>query len=432
MVNKEINKIAKMTIPVYVAEGKRLERQKTQANVTTMIAEAIQKEHDNLRAEVILQVNDAITNQIPSQADSFLRDYMSNNILHVHPTQTTKVNAQDLQYQLYLMMRDDEQLRNADLAIWLSLKISLRRSQLPQLVDLLPFAQEIMTIIKTMMLVLRGRIVQRGRIRTQEQLNKFDAWMKDVGIDDDEVPDDKVSQELLEQMSREIDEAQLQKVNYLKSDIIWESRKERLTLPTPKKKASVIHSCQRDPKAPPMTLLNQDLFYLKHGNSGSNKYILSLHKYPAAKQDHIIRQKQLRDNPHEVYSESKIVEIIKTTYELGHEHKFITNIIMRIANGKIDPITELDYKYLNKNDIEDMYLLCINNKVKDYRETELLGSLVVFIRASVIWERAYDFQLGIESYQQKVNLTAPTITFPGIEKEERFTITSEPVVGMIL
>ncbi|GJS67475.1 hypothetical protein Tco_0682039 [Tanacetum coccineum] len=105
--------------------------------------------------------------------------------------------------------------------------------------------------------------------------------MKDVGTDDDEVPDDKVSQELLEQMSREIDEAQLQKVNYLKSDIIWESRKERLTLPTPKKKASVVHSCQRDPKAPPMTLLNQDLFYLKHGNSGSNKYILSLHKYPA-------------------------------------------------------------------------------------------------------------------------------------------------------
>ncbi|GJS67476.1 hypothetical protein Tco_0682040 [Tanacetum coccineum] len=101
---------------------------------------------------------------------------------------------------------------------------------------------------------------------------------------------------------------------------------------------------------------------------------------------------------------------------------------MRIANGKIDLITELDYKYLNKNDIEDMYLLCINNKVKDYRETELLGSLVVFIRASVIWERAYDFQLGIESYQQKVNLTAPTITFPGIEKEERFTITSEPKV----
>ncbi|GJX18550.1 hypothetical protein Tco_0221227 [Tanacetum coccineum] len=149
------------------------------------------------------------------------------------------------------------------------------------------------------------------------------------------------------------------------------------------------------------------------------------------KQDHIRRQKQLRDNPHEVYSKSKIVEIIKIKYELGDEHKFITKIIVRRANGKIDLITEPDYKYLNKNDIEDIYLLYINDKVKHCRETGLLGSLVVLIRATIIWERVHDFQLGIESYQHKVNLTAPTITFPGIEKYELCTITSKPVVGMI-
>ncbi|GKB74385.1 hypothetical protein Tco_0935797 [Tanacetum coccineum] len=90
-----------------------------------------------------------------------------------------------------------------------------------------------------------------------------------------------------------------------------------------------------------MTLLNQDLFYLKYGNSGPKKYTLSLHK---------------------------------TSYELGHEHQFITKIVVRRSNGKIDLITEPYYKYLNKNDIEDLYLLCINEKVKDYRETGLLGS----------------------------------------------------------
>ncbi|GJZ35716.1 hypothetical protein Tco_0581533 [Tanacetum coccineum] len=125
-----------------------------------------------------------------------------------------------------------------------------------------------------------------------------------------------------------------------------------------------------------------------------------------AKQDHIRRKKQLSDNTYEVYSELKIVENIRTTYELGHEHKFIIEIIVRRANGKIDPITKPNYKYLSKNDIKDMYLLCINNRVKDYRETGLLGSL-------------------------KVNLTAPTITFLDIEKEELFTITSGPVIGMI-
>ncbi|GKA89174.1 hypothetical protein Tco_0810986 [Tanacetum coccineum] len=40
-------------------------------------------------------------------------------------------------------------------------------------------------------------------------------------------------------------------------------------------------------------------------------------------------------------------------------------------------ITELDYKNLNKNDIEDMYLLIVNDKVDDYAKTGLLWSLVL-------------------------------------------------------
>ncbi|GKD51913.1 hypothetical protein Tco_1280889 [Tanacetum coccineum] len=51
--------------------------------------------------------------------------------------------------------------------------------------------------------------------------------------------------------------------------------------------------------------------------------------------------------------------------------------------------------------------------------------------SSVIWERVHDFQLGIESYQQKINLTAPTITFLGIEEYDVFSIVYEPVHGII-
>ncbi|GKB63549.1 hypothetical protein Tco_0919735 [Tanacetum coccineum] len=112
---------------------------------------------------------------------------------------------------------------------------------------------------------------------------------------------------------------------------------------------------------------------------------------------------------------------------MGHEHKFITEIVARRANKCIVSIIEPDYKNLNKNDIEDMYLLIMNGRVPDYAETRLLWSLSVFIRSSVIWERVHDFQLGIESYQQKVNLTAPTISFPGVEKHKMFSIIYEPV-----
>ncbi|GJT98948.1 hypothetical protein Tco_1094466 [Tanacetum coccineum] len=106
-------------------------------------------------------------------------------------------------------------------------------------------------------------------------------------------------------------------------------------------------------------------------------------------------------------------------------------MVARRANECIVSITEPDYKNLNKNDIKDMYLLIMNGKVPDYVETELLWSLSVFIRSSVIWERVHDFQLGIESYQQKVNLTAPTISFPGVEKHKMFSIIYEPVHGII-
>ncbi|GKC14096.1 hypothetical protein Tco_1010878 [Tanacetum coccineum] len=158
-----------------------------------------------------------------------------------------------------------------------------------------------------------------------------------------------------------------------------ESRKERLSLPTlekpaPEKPAPVYYSRQRDPKAPPMTLLNQDLFYLKYGNSGPKKYTLSLHKYP-------------------------IVPFPNDDIEEQTSRYFITEIVVRRANGNIDPVTESNYKHLNKNNIEDLYLLCVNGKVIDYKETGLLGSLSVFIRSTVICERVHDFQLGMESYQ---------------------------------
>nr|GEW25836.1 hypothetical protein [Tanacetum cinerariifolium] len=49
----------------------------------------------------------------------------------------------------------------------------------------------------------------------------------------------------------------------------------------------------------------------------------------------------------------------------------------------------------------------------------------------VIWERVHDFQLGIESYQMKINLTAPTITFRSIEKVPLYSIIGIPFVGIV-
>nr|GEX21488.1 hypothetical protein [Tanacetum cinerariifolium] len=279
--------------------------------------------------------------------------------------------------------------------------------------------------------------------------------------DDDEIHYEKVSQELMDEMSHSVDEAKL-------CEVVDEIKKEIIVTPHPQRLTLVVQIYQRDPKALALSLVNQDLLYLKKGSPGPEKIVMSLHKFPTvihpdddieertsrwvdkcvkkfnpyarynvkhwknphAKIFYIKKQKDLEKPKEVVYSNS---DCSNHQDKLGTtaEHKFITEIISRRANGSIVSITELDYKNLNNNDIKDMYLLVVNHKVDDYAETGLLSSLLVFIRSIVIWERVYDFQLGVESYQQKVNLTAPTITFPGIEKFKVFFIVSEPVYGII-
>ncbi|GJW47099.1 hypothetical protein Tco_0078745 [Tanacetum coccineum] len=125
-------------------------------------------------------------------------------------------------------------------------------------------------------------------------------------------------------------------------------------------------------------------------------------------------------------------EMLRQRCTSGDEHQYHIDlwekIVARRANECIVLITKPDYKNLNKNDIEDMYLLIMNGKVPDYAEIGLLWSLSVFIRSSVIWEKVHDFQLGIESYQQKVNLTAPTISFPGVENTKCSPSSMSPVL----
>ncbi|GJX52422.1 hypothetical protein Tco_0280791 [Tanacetum coccineum] len=106
----------------------------------------------------------------------------------------------------------------------------------------------------------------------QEQDNDFDFWTDSYASDDDEIPSKQVSQDIMEEVSLTIDEARLKKMadkmlrqrctsgdehqyhidqmkNFLQSDIVWESRKEILVSPHPRKTTPLVLSCQRDPEA---------------------------------------------------------------------------------------------------------------------------------------------------------------------------------------
>nr|GFC61094.1 hypothetical protein [Tanacetum cinerariifolium] len=120
-----------------------------------------------------------------------------------------------------------------------------------------------------MMLIMKGRIVQRGRRHLSMEpmcLEKSSSQDNESEPDDDELPIEKVLQELMEEMSQTVDEA-----NYTKKEI--------LVSRYPQKPTSVIQSCQRDLKAPALCLVNQYLLYLKKGNSRPEKIMMSLHKF---------------------------------------------------------------------------------------------------------------------------------------------------------
>ncbi|GKB34419.1 hypothetical protein Tco_0879361 [Tanacetum coccineum] len=126
----------------------------------------------------------------------------------------------------------------------------------------------------------------------------------------------------------------------------------------------------------------------------------------------------------------EITEVVIVTTDQHHGLDFMKQIIMMRENDKPYSFSKADFKYLSKNDIEDLYYLCLNKKV-NFGENKLKNSLITFIRSCVIWERVYDFQLGIESYQIRVNLTAPTLTFLSIEAHDPYSIVEKPNTSLI-
>ncbi|GKC81478.1 hypothetical protein Tco_1137195 [Tanacetum coccineum] len=185
----------------------------------------------------------------------------------------------------------------------------------------------------------------------QEHQEDFDPWERN---------------ELGEEHQYHLDQMK----SYMEIQIVWESKKEDLSLQIPKKPALVFHSCERDPNAPSLVLVNKDLFYMKNGNSKTRMYVVEHWKSIWAKKAHIKRQLKQRDDPEEVYSEQRIVNVIRVQYDQGYGQEYMKEIMVKRVDGEYKSFTESDYKYLHKDDIEDMYLMCMNGKIKDYQETE--------------------------------------------------------------
>ncbi|GJW94479.1 hypothetical protein Tco_0174151 [Tanacetum coccineum] len=120
------------------------------------------------------------------------------------------------------------------------------------------------------------------------------------------------------------------------------------------------------------------------------------------------RHKQVSD--HKVYSRMKILSVIRLSVDKQFSYGYLKEIVVRCANQKEYTFNEADCARLYLNDIEDMYLLYAQQKLHHLtrdKQTDLVTALCFFIRRIVLKKRVEDVQLGLESYQTKLNITRP-------------------------
>ncbi|GJQ92675.1 hypothetical protein Tco_0003814 [Tanacetum coccineum] len=171
---------------------------------------------------------------------------------------------------------------------------------------------------------------------------------------------------------------------------------------------------------------NNDLEYLKTGNS-EKKYTVSITKTKAA------RSQINRLSKHEVYSIMKILSMIRVKVDKQIGYGYLEEIVVRRADRKEYTFKKGDFSRLHLNDIKDMLLLHVLNKLFNLPGDDIVNLLIalrMFTRSLFIKKRVEDVQLGVESYQIKLNVTKLQKEFPGILFKESYT-TSFDLKGVV-
>nr|GEU90510.1 copia protein [Tanacetum cinerariifolium] len=183
--------------------------------------------------------------------------------------------------------------------------------------------------------------------------------------------------------------------------------------------------------------INNDLAYLSGGVS-RRTYATSVTKTKAADYglSHWGRKRQQfygyainLQSARDSYSRNRIITIKKLTIVEWHNYKHLEWITIRRDDDKLYTFNEGDYNRLRLQDIDDMLLLLVQGKRTNLNIKERLAlgvSLRMFTRSIVIQRRVKDLQLGVESYQRKLNLTKPDTYKSDLKCKTPYTAYSNP------
>ncbi|GJZ29605.1 hypothetical protein Tco_0574252 [Tanacetum coccineum] len=136
-----------------------------------------------------------------------------------------------------------------------------------------------------------------------------------------------------------------------------------------------------------------------------------------------------RESARDVYSRNRILAVTKLKIVEWHNYKHLDWITVRRNDDKLYTFKEGDYNRLRLQDIEDMLLLLVQGKLTNLNVEERLAlgvSLRMFTRSIVLRRRVEDLQLGVESYQKKLNLTRPDTYRSDLKRKSAYTAYSNP------
>ncbi|GJY22648.1 hypothetical protein Tco_0396306 [Tanacetum coccineum] len=130
-----------------------------------------------------------------------------------------------------------------------------------------------------------------------------------------------------------------------------------------------------------------------------------------------------------VKSHMKILSVVSLKTFSRYDYTFLREIVLRKAEYKEYKISKADFKDLHLDDFVDMYLLYLQGKLNHLSGSDkvhLFNAVNLWIRNIVIRKRVEDLQLGIKSYQTKLNLIEPSWDATDFLFKEVNNIVSKP------
>ncbi|GJV33932.1 hypothetical protein Tco_1394332 [Tanacetum coccineum] len=135
------------------------------------------------------------------------------------------------------------------------------------------------------------------------------------------------------------------------------------------------------------------------------------------------------DEPPVVKADPKDWTSLRDSQRHVQNYGHLEEIEVRRSDQQLYKFMEGDFPRLYLNDIEDMILPVVQNRLFNLKGKDIVhlaAALRMFTGRIIIQKRVEDLQLGVESYQKKLNISKPRTREEDLSQRSPYTTLSDP------